>query len=318
MADRSCPTPNGLTPRPAPPRKTRRTRFIALGVVLCLTILLLRSGCRREPPDLTACTRIEVQCKAGALNYFFRDSVMQECILNEAERESVRSYDTWAVTDQEQIKAFAYKIGQGTYAGRILGTTEIRAKIVGHSRGRWPISFSVTGGSSIIASGRRLFSYSAWCGLSLADLDPPGIKPLQTRWKCAENLYRLRNGLWPYAREPRPHVDPNRWCDTIVEHSRRAQWFTCPSVPAATDEDDSSGQSPKTRASDYAMNSNYREGSPDDMVFLFESKPGWNQHGGPELFTFDNHDPKGGCVLLNDGTIKFIRTKEELGALRWE
>jgi hypothetical protein len=32
---------------------------------------------------------------------------------------------------------------------------------------------------------------------------------------------------------------------------------------------------------------------------------------GPDLFTFDNHDPKGGCVLLNDGTVKFIRTKEE-------
>ena len=33
------------------------------------------------------------------------------------------------------------------------------------------------------------------------------------------------------------------------------------------------------------------------------------QHGGPELFTFDNHNPKGGCVLFNDGTIKFIRTE---------
>ena len=52
-----------------------------------------------------------------------------------------------------------------------------------------------------------------------------------------------------------------------------------------------------------------------------------------DLFTFDNHDPKrlapivlpspqrssgGGCVLLNDGTVKFIRTEEELHALRWK
>jgi hypothetical protein len=28
--------------------------------------------------------------------------------------------------------------------------------------------------------------------------------------------------------------------------------------------------------------------------------------------------PKGGCVLLNDGTVKFIRTKEELQQLRWK
>jgi hypothetical protein len=52
---------------------------------------------------------------------------------------------------------------------------------------------------------------------------------------------------------------------------------------------------------------------PNDLVWL-----GWNQYGGAELFTFDNHDPKGGCVLLNDGTVKFIRTEEELYTLCWE
>ena len=66
------------------------------------------------------------------------------------------------------------------------------------------------------------------------------------------------------------------------------------------------------------MNPNCRPDSSGDAVLLFETKAGWNQHGGAELFAFDNHDPKGGCVLLNDGTVKFIRTEEELGALRWE
>jgi hypothetical protein len=72
------------------------------------------------------------------------------------------------------------------------------------------------------------------------------------------------------------------------------------------------------RPSDYAMNWNWEPNSPPDTVLLFETKPGWNQHGGPELFTLDNHDPKGGCVLLNDGTVRFIRTKEELAQLRWK
>ena len=66
------------------------------------------------------------------------------------------------------------------------------------------------------------------------------------------------------------------------------------------------------------MNRHCREDSSEDMVFLFESKPGWNQHGGPKLFTCDNHDPKGGCVLLNGGTVKFIRTEAELKQLRWK
>ena len=67
----------------------------------------------------------------------------------------------------------------------------------------------------------------------------------------------------------------------------------------------------------YAMNPNCKASSPADTVLLFETKAGWNQHGGPELFTFDNHDPRGGCVLLNDGKAMFIRTEEELRALRW-
>ncbi|MHC4464797.1 MAG: hypothetical protein ACYS30_25715 [Planctomycetota bacterium] len=43
-----------------------------------------------------------------------------------------------------------------------------------------------------------------------------------------------------------------------------------------------------------------------------------NQHNRPELFTFDNHGPKSGCVLLNDGTVTFIPTTEELQQLRWK
>ncbi len=68
----------------------------------------------------------------------------------------------------------------------------------------------------------------------------------------------------------------------------------------------------------YAMNPACEPNSPPDTVLLFETKAGWNQHGGPELFTFDNHDPRGGLVLLNDGTVKFIRTEEELKRLRWK
>jgi hypothetical protein len=105
-----------------------------------------------------------------------------------------------------------------------------------------------------------------------------------------------------------------------------ARMFTCPGIHVPTDangvdspadETDPLSQPPDSWVSDYAMNSNCRDGSPDDMVFLFESKPGWNQHGGPELFAFDNHEPRGGCVLLSDGTVKFIRTEAGLHALRW-
>jgi hypothetical protein len=66
------------------------------------------------------------------------------------------------------------------------------------------------------------------------------------------------------------------------------------------------------------MNPSCTPGSPADTVLLFEAKTGWNQHGGPEMFMFEHHEPRGGLVLLNGGTVKFIRTEEELKQLRWE
>ncbi len=112
------------------------------------------------------------------------------------------------------------------------------------------------------------------------------------------------------------YPEPKRWCDSMVRAyveygSKDVKWVKrrnkphiCPSV----------GKDLYT----YAMNPNCKLDSPPDTVLLFETKAGWNQHDGPELFTFDNHEPKGGCVLLNDGTVKFIRTKEELRQLRWK
>jgi hypothetical protein len=98
---------------------------------------------------------------------------------------------------------------------------------------------------------------------------------------------------------------PDTWCDTLSEALPNApeKLFQCP------------------RAGDgrchYAMNPNAEPNSPDDTVLLFETKAGWNQFGGPELLTFENHRGKG-C------TVAFVRTgsafvkKNELDQLRWK
>ena len=105
---------------------------------------------------------------------------------------------------------------------------------------------------------------------------------------------------------------------------RKDKWiadtFVCPSTLDLIGNEPNSPQNIESSSleSHYAINPNCKPDSPSDLVLLFETKAGWNQHGGPELFTFDNHDPRGGCVMLNDGTIKFIRTKEELQQFRWK
>lgn len=325
---------------------------IVIVLVFCVVILWLRPGCHHEPPDLTGCTRIEVRYAGGALHYFFMDTSMQKGVLNEKERVYIRSYDKWIVTDQEQIKAFAQQVSQATYTylgwrwSLLMVAMDPPTKVVAYGPWAGRRSFSVYGSS--IRVGWRLFSCNTGQGLSLMSLDPPGLKPLRARWDCGRHISWLTFlSLCGGPPPVRPHLDPNHWCDAIVENARKnytnaeigsdevvqmypdtyiAGMFTCPGIRACPGVYDyrqlrearASSQPVDIWISDYAMNPKCREDSPKDMVFLFESKPGWNQHGGPELFTFDNHDPRGGCVLLNDGTVKFIRTEEELHALRWK
>jgi hypothetical protein len=313
-----------------------------------VAILVICPACRREPPDLTACTRVEVHYASGALDYFFPHTLWQETILTEEERQHVQSYDVWTVTDHEQIKAFANQIRRGKHRGRVFGKILATPVNITCYQGRnRVVSFSIYPPMPTVIANGHEFAYQPGFPI-LRNLDPPALKPLTARWECASKLSGLLfEGLWQGRNRP-PCPDPNEWCDVIVRTMRRmyvtnyeldgkkkrqypdrviARGFACPAVHAPADangiysppdETDPLSQPADSWVSDYAMNSNCREGSPDDMVFLFESKPGWNQYGGPELFTFDNHDPKGGLVLLNDGTVKFIRTEEELKQLRWK
>ena len=56
--------------------------------------------------------------------------------------------------------------------------------------------------------------------------------------------------------------------------------------------------------------------APPDMVLLFETRPGWNQTGGPEILTTDNHNGNGCNILFNDGHVEFVRT-EDINDLKW-
>ncbi|MBN2133239.1 MAG: hypothetical protein JW741_27315 [Sedimentisphaerales bacterium] len=53
-----------------------------------------------------------------------------------------------------------------------------------------------------------------------------------------------------------------------------------------------------------------------DVVLLFESKPGWNQSGGVELLTTENHGGQGCNVVFVDGHVEFVKADEIVG-LQW-
>lgn len=97
------------------------------------------------------------------------------------------------------------------------------------------------------------------------------------------------------------------WCDALGKYILPEN-LICP------------GSDAKEAQSSYAINK-YLDGKklvelPSDLVLLFESKPGWNKAGGPEILTMENHDGEGCNVLFADGNVKFVGT-DKISELKW-
>jgi prepilin-type processing-associated H-X9-DG protein len=97
------------------------------------------------------------------------------------------------------------------------------------------------------------------------------------------------------------------WCDALGKYLIPRS-FICP------------GSNAKEDQSSYAMNK-FLDGRrlaelPPDLVLLFESKPGWNMAGGPEILTTEHHEGEGCNVLFVDGHVELIGT-DEISELRW-
>jgi len=100
---------------------------------------------------------------------------------------------------------------------------------------------------------------------------------------------------------------PSKWCDLLIEHCDVSEkTFRCKGAQ----------QGP----CNYAMNKNVEKlgtSAPPDMVLLFETHPGWNQVGGPEILTTENHQEDGCNVLFVDSHMEFVKTRD-LERLRWK
>lgn len=266
-----------------------------------------------SPPDLSNCTRLEIRYLTSTLNYFLSGQDVDN-LLNSTEKKYIQSLETFVMTDPKRIKAFAHDISQGTLYGIQHGTPDYLnpVHIACYVNNKHIVSFTVYG-HAIATDSKSMFKYPPGL-LNLDIIEPPEIRPFRLRSDCARNIKRLyAAGFLDRGDVINSYPEPNQWCDALmrdrdnnsyVSDEEMRENFICPTAGEGK--------------SDYALNPNCRPDSPRDTVLLFETEAGWNQHGGPELFTFDNHNPKGGCVLINDYTVKFIRTTEELWQLRWK
>jgi len=130
---------------------------------------------------------------------------------------------------------------------------------------------------------------------------PPGIRGAI----CRAHLHEIGIAINHYANDndnKYPTVD--KWCDLLMKHGELTEkQFVCPSV--------------RKGRCHYAMNPDCEPNSPAYVVLLFETKGGWNQYGGPEMLTFENHKEKGCNILFNSGHVMFVKP-EQISKLRWK
>lgn len=129
----------------------------------------------------------------------------------------------------------------------------------------------------------------------------------QAGYLCRSQLAGLGETLLSYAKSNGGKWPAGeKWCDSLEDMGTSREEFKCLL--------DAEGPC------SYAMNK-YAEkvgsGMPAEMVLLFESQPGWNQVGGADILSTENHGGKGCNILFGDGRAEFVKTKD-LGKLKWK
>jgi len=131
-------------------------------------------------------------------------------------------------------------------------------------------------------------------------------RDIARRILCGTNLRGLGKAMLIYANDyDDQYPTKDKWCDLLIGYDIDVdeQLFKCPAK--------------KKHRCSYAINPNCEPNGPSDVVLLFETKGGWNQFGGPEILTTENHKGKGCNILFNNGRVEFVKP-ERLGELKWE
>lgn len=133
------------------------------------------------------------------------------------------------------------------------------------------------------------------------------VRTMSYRMVCGANMSRLGKAMLIYAIDnDGMYPTASEWCDLLIEYADVDEsMFRCKGAPEGP--------------CNYAMNKNIENldaTALGDTVVLFETSAGWNQSGGPEILTTENHKVEGCNVLFNDGHVEFIEA-EYINDLKW-
>lgn len=156
-----------------------------------------------------------------------------------------------------------------------------------------------------LAVGAILFVIIGW--LLLLPL-MGAVKPQGRSIICKTKLFGIGRAMRVYASDyEKKWPTAEKWCDLLIAEgdADSGDFLCCPSI-----ED----------SSDYALNkyaADLGTDMPADMVLVFESTPGWNQVGGPEILASDRHEKKGCNILFADGHVDWIAV-DDIDKLKWQ
>jgi prepilin-type processing-associated H-X9-DG protein len=158
----------------------------------------------------------------------------------------------------------------------------------------------------VVPAVSTLFVLPLMMGIMMPAL-APRTRQTAFRMVCATNMSGLGRAMLVYSNDyDDKFPTSSKWCDLLIEHVEVTSLsLRCKGSPEGP--------------SNYAMNKNVEKlgaSAPPDMVVLFETHPGWNQSGGPEILTTDNHEGDGCNILFADSHVAFVKT-EDLKRLRW-
>lgn len=131
---------------------------------------------------------------------------------------------------------------------------------------------------------------------------------------CKTKMYHLGQAIRQYSNDFGAYPTAEKWCDLSIEYVvaygfSKKEMFKCSNI--------------KKETCSYAINPNAEPNSPPDVALLFEAKGGWNQYGGPEIMSLENHKKRffknkrrGSMILFNDYHVRFIGV-EDVNDLKW-
>lgn len=328
--------------RPIYKNPVAMTYIVLISLGLVITPIFLPSFIRRRSTShlfetmrlLAYCSSLKITNSPAMVEYLCNPDFTGTYLTETEKKETKSIFKEFVVENPDDLFDFAIFLSQQGYE-RIIhrshwfppGDVNMFSAVEVYKDGKITEQFKMVAGDTLVFD--RFEQYGPLFGFS-GFLQYMNKNPTAKRFRCARALRNLWGGLYMYAQDRTGHLpDPNRWCDVTkgsfvgdIWNISECSGYFDPCENGYSINPECEGKDPSLVRSwgicqrKYAMNPNCRPDSPPDTVLLFESKPGWNQFGGPEILDANHHQPSGCNILFKDGSIRFIR-KEDLYKLKW-